>query len=75
MQCNIDSRGRAVRLVAGVITVGLGGLLLALGLLGGIGQPWIAWAGGGLIVAGGFGVFEARAGWCALRAMGVRTPV
>lgn len=75
MHCNIDARGRAVRLVAGAIAVALGCLLLILGLLGGIGTPWLAWGGVGLIAAGGFGVLEARAGWCALRAMGIRTPM
>jgi hypothetical protein len=25
------------------------------------------------LVAGAFGIFEARAGWCAVRAMGIKT--
>jgi hypothetical protein len=35
--------------------------------------PWVV---GGLLVAGGlFAWFEARRGWCAVRALGFKTPV
>ena len=44
---------------------------------------WLVWdapaglglGGAALGCGGGFVVFEGAAGWCALRAMGVRTPV
>ncbi len=74
MRCNIDAKGKRIRLVNGIVF-----LLVGLGL-----TIWWAWPGGGvlawmvsviLIVAGAFAVFEARAGWCALRALGFRTPV
>lgn len=36
----------------------------------------LAWAVTiGLLAAGAFGVFEARKGWCAVRALGFKTPV
>jgi len=73
MQCNIDARGKAARLLAGSVTAALGAIVLALSVLAGVGPGWLAWAGGGMLVAGLFGVFEGMAGWCALRAMGVRT--
>ena len=74
MKCNIDARGKAVRLRAGIVTAGLGGILLGLWLAG-IGGGWPLWGGIGLLAAGGFAIFEARAGWCVVRAMGFRTPV
>jgi hypothetical protein len=36
----------------------------------------LAWlVSAGVLGAGAFSVFEARAGWCALRAMGFRTKI
>ena len=75
MQCNIDARGKAARLKAGLVAVVLGAILLGLALAAGVGPGWLAWVGLGLVAAGGFGIFEARAGWCAVRAMGIRTPL
>ena len=74
MKCNIDARGKAARLRAGIVTAGLGGILLGLGVAG-IGGGWPLWGGIGLLAAGGFAIFEARAGWCVVLAMGFRTPV
>jgi hypothetical protein len=38
--------------------------------------PSIAWWGALASVAGGsFAIWEARAGWCVVRAMGFKTPV
>lgn len=74
MKCNIDARGRAARLRAGIVAAMLGTVGLGLGLAG-IGGSWTLGVGVGLLLAGGFAIFEARAGWCAVRAMGFRTPV
>ena len=74
LQCNIDSRGKVARLVWGVLLIA-GGIAAALlwALPGG--SAW-AWAACGLAVLGGaFAVFEARAGWCVIRAMGLKTPI
>jgi hypothetical protein len=74
LQCNLDARGKRFRLLLGV-------LLAALGI--GLGVFW-AFPAGGLtawtiticcLLLGGFAIFEARAGWCALRAMKIKTPV
>lgn len=74
LPCNIDSRGKRVRLLNGLFLLVLGLLLAA--LWAAKDGSFVAW----MIVAftfllGGFCVFEARAGWCALRAMGIKTRV
>jgi hypothetical protein len=73
MQCNIDAKGKAVRLIWGLVmlaaAIALAGLILAEVVGGG----WV-WAGvAGLVAMGAFAVYEARAGWCAVRAMGIKT--
>ena len=76
LTCNIDARGKAVRLRIGIVLtlVGIMGALgIALfGLPGGTGAWLVVVA---LLTSGGFSIFEARAGWCAVRALGFRTPV
>ena len=74
MKCNIDARGKSIRLLGGCVMLA-GGLVMLL--------AWLVWdapaglglGGAALSCGGGFVVFEGAAGWCALRAMGVRTPV
>jgi hypothetical protein len=72
--CNIDGKGRVVRLIGGLVAV-------ATGCLG-----FLAWAeptgdrgATGLCVAciavGAFMIFEARASWCVVRALGFKTRV
>ena len=74
MQCNIDSRGKAVRLVWGMACLIAGALCTVLWA-----WPtgdWRAWTVSGLVLAfGALGVFEGRAGWCIVRAMGFKTPI
>jgi hypothetical protein len=75
MQCNIDAKGKAVRLVAGICCILAGVLLLILhqsGAASGLG--WLI-ASVVLVAMGVFAMFESWAGWCALRAMGFRTRV
>jgi hypothetical protein len=74
LTCNIDSRGKAARLVWGVLVLLTGVALVVLWAWGS--GSWPRWAVSvGCAVAGGFGVFEARTGWCVVRAMGIRTPI
>ena len=73
MQCNIDAKGKAVRLICGMIALVVGAVLVALaqfGLVHGAIWVYIAIA---LIIVGIFCLVEGWAGWCALRAMGVKT--
>ena len=74
MQCNIDARGKRMRLIGGLVTLSIGIVLLVAWAVPT--QSRAAWAVAAAPLAGGaFMVFEARAGWCALRAMGFKTPV
>lgn len=74
-QCNIDARGRALRLIAGLVGLVAGFVLSALMLGGVLESAWWWVPIVVLLLGGGFGVYEGRAGWCALRAMGFKTPV
>jgi hypothetical protein len=73
LQCNLDSRGKAFRLTAGAL-IAAGGLA-AVWLWTPAGG-WVSWAvSASALVVGGFMIFEGRTGWCALRAMGMRTRI
>jgi hypothetical protein len=75
MQCNIDAKGKATRLIVGAIFLIIGIVLLALALtdvFGGMASI-VAIIAVAMIVSGAFGIFEGAAGWCALRAMGFKT--
>lgn len=69
MQCNIDARGKAVRLIMGILFALAGILMLALGR----GATWSLIAGISCLAGGAFMIFEGAAGWCAVRAMGFKT--
>jgi hypothetical protein len=86
--CNIDRRGRSIRTIAGAVTLLAGLALLAAPMfLGGepdgAGTPQDAadrisalLVGGIAACCGGaFMLFEGLVGWCAVRAMGFKTPV
>ncbi|MBX2852430.1 MAG: hypothetical protein KTR15_11875 [Phycisphaeraceae bacterium] len=74
MQCNIDAKGKLVRLIWGLIMLALAGLLAGLILAQVVAGGWV-WLGVVVLALfGGFGVYEARAGWCVARAMGFKTP-
>ena len=74
LKCNIGAAGKAARLKVGLLGVAGGltlGLVTAVGVL-----PTLAWwAVLGSIAGGSFAIWEARAGWCVVRAMGFKTPV
>jgi len=74
MQCNIDSKGKVIRMVNGMILI-IAGIALMIVWAWGSGSviAWIVTIAVG--AAGGLSIFEARAGWCALRAMGFKTPL
>jgi hypothetical protein len=72
LACNIDAEGKAVRFRSGLILLVVAvlvSLFWALPARSTFG--WIVTAA--LAAAGAFSVFEARAGWCAIRALGFRT--
>ncbi|HUJ72579.1 MAG TPA: hypothetical protein VLZ30_10060 [Verrucomicrobiae bacterium] len=73
LTCNIDQRGRKARLVGGMV-VGLCGVaLIVTGAF--TGWPASLIAGIVLCVTGSFMIFEGARGWCALRALGIKTPM
>jgi hypothetical protein len=75
LECNIDARGKAVRLMGGIASV-LFGLVLAGLILSETITLAVGWyAVVGALLGGAFAIFEARAGWCVIRAMGFKTPL
>ena len=74
MQCNIDARGQAARLRAGLIMVVLS-VIGAVVLWTTDVDPIWWWLVGGIATSGAFAIFEARQGWCVVRAMGFRTRI
>jgi uncharacterized BrkB/YihY/UPF0761 family membrane protein len=74
MQCNIDARGKRLRLINGIVTLIVGVVLLfAWALPAGTGWAWVVTVA--VLLSAAFMIFEARAGWCAVRAMGFKTPI
>lgn len=73
VQINIDRRGRLVRATSGCVCLVIS-MLLVFGLIDVSGRwRWIAVAA--LTLMGLFQLFEARRGWCVVRACGIRTPL
>ena len=74
LECNIDARGKAVRLRLGIMGV-LSSIGLAVACLL-VSAPDLAWiVPAGAFVGGAFAIFEGRTGWCVVRALGFRTPI
>ncbi len=75
MQCNIDQKGRTVRVITGVLTLGVGVALLVMAATG----AWVGWWVWTICVVailfGAFQVFEGAKGWCVMRALGFKTPM
>jgi hypothetical protein len=73
--CNIDAAGKAARLKGGIVAT-LGGVLVGAITLAEVVQGPVWWLiTAGALFGGAFAIFEARAGWCVVRAMGIRTPL
>ena len=75
MECNIDARGKALRLFGGVASI-FGGLCIAgIAYLDIVELPYLWYASAGMLAGGSLGVFEGWSGWCVARAMGIWTPI
>ena len=74
MQCNIDARGKVARLILGII-----GILFGIILIFTWARPTHSIFAWGIaitvLIFGAFAIFEARAGWCVMRAMGFKTRI
>ena len=72
LSCNIDAKGKLARFIFGMI-------LVVSAILAGVfwarpGDGWWRWIVAGLMfLSGALALFEASAGWCAMRAMGFKT--
>jgi hypothetical protein len=74
LACNIDSAGKAARFRIGLILLGTAAAVtLIWPLRTGSAGGWLLAAA--LAAGGAFSVFEARAGWCVVRALGFRTRI
>lgn len=75
LECNIDARGKVARLRLGIKVLVLGIILGVLTLFGVI-PTTLGWVITGCAIAGAiFVMWEARMGWCVVRAMGFRTKI
>ena len=75
LECNIDERGKAARLIGGIFAL-FAGLVSVVFAATGVVDQQLGWVvSGGLIFGGVFAIFEARAGWCVVRALGFKTPL
>ena len=72
--CNIDQRGRTFRLVVAALLDSVGILLGVLWYFGWA-PEWTIWPAAAIWLSGMFVLFEALVGWCAVRAMGFKTPI
>jgi hypothetical protein len=73
LTCNIDQRGRKARLISGIVVDACGAGLIVAGVL--TGATWMIVVGAVASASGTFMIFEGAKGWCALRAMGMKTPL
>jgi hypothetical protein len=74
-ECNIDARGKAARMAGGLATLAGAAGLAALLALDVVTVPFGWYAVAAAVAGGAFAVYEARAGWCVIRAMGFKTPL
>lgn len=73
--CNIDQRGRTLRIVAGALVEGPGLFLLTMRYANVLAGDWPWFVGAAMVVGGLFMIIEGALGWCAVRALGIKTPI
>ncbi len=79
LECNIDARGKAVRMKLGIRFIFVSIMLTALTFFD---PSWwtlpttFGWVlAGGSFAGGAFIIWESRKGWCVVRAMGFKTKI
>ena len=72
--CNIGAKGKFLRLSLGLMSMFTGISLLTLANLDFIVSDKIFILGIISILGGLFSIWEAREGWCVVRAIGIKTP-
>jgi|TARA_B100001113_G_scaffold239334_1_gene196776 uncharacterized membrane protein len=73
--CNIDAKGRVVRFLTGILAILAGFVLAILIAQGTLSSETYGLVVAGSIVGGAFAMWEAREGWCVVRALGIKTPL
>ena len=73
-ECNIDAKGKLFRLTIGIFSVFSGIVIISLFNLNIFISEEILIMGLFSIIGGLFAIWEAREGWCIVRAIGIRTP-
>lgn len=69
LQCNLDAKEKRLRLIGGLITLVVA-IAFAAVAASGLAGTWAWFVAGGTLLGAAFQLFEARAGWCAFKAMG-----
>ena len=75
MQCNIDSKGKSIRLISGAVVALIGLIVLGLAAGGVMTGRWVLGLATVCVGVGVFQIWEGWSGWCVLRAMGLKTRV
>ena len=73
-KCNIDAKGKLFRFTIGMFSVISGIVIVSLFNLNIFLSEEILLMGIFSIIGGLFAIWEAREGWCIVRAIGIRTP-
>ena len=74
-ECNIDARGKAARLAGGIASILVGSIFALLLVTNTVSISFGWYAIAGAYLGGAFAIYEARAGWCVVRALGIKTPL
>lgn len=69
LSCNLDAKEKRLRLIGGLITLVVAIVFVVLAATSVAGM-WAWFVAAGSAVGAAFQLFEARAGWCAFKAMG-----
>jgi hypothetical protein len=73
MQCNIGTIGRRVRVFSGLTFCVVALILATIGFLRAGIISWIGIIAAAILAIGIFQIFEGVIGWCAVRALGIKT--
>ena len=75
-ECNIDAKGKFLRLVGGLISLTMAFIAVGLLYFSILPTNWLTVSSTiGLFAGGALGIYEGWSGWCIARAMGIWTPI
>ena len=73
-ECNIDAKGKLFRFIIGIFSILAGIVMISLFNFNMFISKELFVIGIFSIVGGLFAIWEAREGWCIVRAIGIKTP-